>query len=245
MYSARDPTTKVKGREVLQKAGVKTQGRVLRQEGEKLIQFFKHHALTGRPYVILKTAQTLDGKIATAKGESKWITCRQSREHARRLRTQVDAILVGANTILNDDPRLTSRKRKRLDPLRIILDSKLRIPLDAKALKDANAIWWSPRPTNTLRRQKHSKKKGISVVFMKKISIARLMTRLGRKGILSVLIEGGGNVNFSALKEKTVDKILVYVAPKILGGEKAKTSVEGKGIETIARAIKLEKNEKH
>jgi diaminohydroxyphosphoribosylaminopyrimidine deaminase/5-amino-6-(5-phosphoribosylamino)uracil reductase len=248
-----DPNPLVKGRGVaaLRRAGLSVTTGVARQEAEELNRAYSHWIKTKRPYVILKAGMTLDGQIATASGESKWITSRQSRQEVHQLRAQVDAVLVGVGTVLSDDPSLTARigsqfkKTAKRQPLRIVVDSRLRLPLKARVLarqKDAKTLIATTRAASQARRQAF-KKKGIETILIpavrKRVALPALLKGLGRRGITSLLVEGGGEINAAMLKAKLVDHVRLYMAPALLGGGNAKGVIGGKSPVRLAQALKL------
>ena len=215
-------------------------------EADRLSEPYRALITTGQPFVTLKVASTLDGKIATAQGESRWITGREARKMVHRLRARSDAILVGIGTVLADDPSLTVRTglpRGRA-PLRVVLDPSLRIPMTAKVLTDGQAptvivttASGSPTKRATLE------KKGAHVVVLParhgRISWRGLLKELGRRGIASLLIEGGAEVSASALREGVVDRVLFFLAPKILGGLDAISAVGGESPAHLRDAVNL------
>ncbi len=233
----------------LRKAGIEVKVGVLEKEARKINEAYTKYITTKKPFVILKTAMSLDGKIATKTGVSKWITNEKSRKYVHKLRSEADAILVGVETVLKDDPRLTSRVKgkglrvKDKKPFRVVVDSRVRIPLGARVLnKEAPTIiattkFAPKRKTEALR------KKGIEILVIKdrdkKVNLKELLKRLGELEITSLLVEGGGKINASFLENGLVDKVLFFIAPKIIGGEEALTPVEGEGIKKIKDAIKL------
>jgi diaminohydroxyphosphoribosylaminopyrimidine deaminase/5-amino-6-(5-phosphoribosylamino)uracil reductase len=241
-----NPLVNGKGLRELKARGVKIKLGVLGEECAKLNERYIKYMTRGLPFVILKSAMSLDGKIATPSGDSKWITNEASRKYARTLRNKVDAILVGIDTVLQDDPELLS-SRPGKKPIRVILDSHLRIPLDARVLNS--------RATTIVVGQKDADKKrieslqarGVEVLLIPKwrkhpgrgLDLKFLMKKLARRGVTSLLIEGGGKVNASALEMGLVDKFLFFIAPKIIGGENSITPVEGEGVDRIGEAIKL------
>ena len=237
-----DPNPLVNGKGIarLRKAGIKVEVGLLEKEAKKLNEVFIKHITTGRPFVVLKCAMTLDGKIASRSGDSKWISSEKSRKFSHILRSQSDAIIVGINTILKDNPLLTTRKVKGKNPLRIILDSRAQTPLKAKVILDKSAptiiAVSKAAPSNKVRALK---KAGAQIVYT--TDLKKIIRELGASQINSVLIEGGGEVAFSALAQKIVDKIFFIVAPKIIGGREAKSPVEGKGLNKIAHSIKINK----
>lgn len=240
-----NPLVKGKGFKKLRDAKIKVEVGPLEKEARKLNEFFIKHITTGLPFVILKVAATLDGKIASSTGDSRWISALESRRYTHNLRNQVDAILVGINTVIKDDPQLTVRLiRKVKNPVRIILDAKCRVPKNARILntKEAPTIVVTSRgaPKNKIEALE---KMGVEVMMVKakngKIDLKGLLKILGKRKIMSLIIEGGSDVFSSALDGKIVDKIVAFIAPKLIGGAKAKTWYEGIGIENMKRSMNL------
>ncbi|WP_270940941.1 bifunctional diaminohydroxyphosphoribosylaminopyrimidine deaminase/5-amino-6-(5-phosphoribosylamino)uracil reductase RibD [Romboutsia lituseburensis] len=217
---------------------------VLRDECMKMNEVFLKYISNKEPFVIMKNAMSLDGKIATYAGESKWISSQKSREKVHELRSQVSAIMVGVDTIIKDNPSLTCRLIKGKNPIRIIVDSSLRIPINSIVLKD-NCSKTIIATTNNSNKGKIEKlrSEGIDVLVIdkkdNKVDLKKLMKVLGRLNIDSVLLEGGSTLNFSALKEDIVDKVQIYIAPIILGGRLAKTPVGGDGVKYLSDAYNL------
>ncbi|MCD8089669.1 MAG: dihydrofolate reductase family protein [Clostridiales bacterium] len=196
------------------------------------------------PYCVFKYAMTADGKIASYTGDSKWISCEKSRKLVHEMRGNYRGIMAGINTVLADDPMLNCRLEGRLSPVRIICDSGLKIPMESKIVKTAGeyetiiaAVSGSDEKAAALRE------KGAEVLFVNEkkghIDLRDLFVKLGQRKIDSILIEGGGDINFSVLNEGLCSKLFVFVAPKILGGRSAKSPVGGEGIETADGCIKL------
>lgn len=237
-----DPNPKVNGKgiEELRKAGIKVELGVLEKQAKKLNEAYTKYITTKLPFVILKQAASLDGKIATKTGESRYISNRKSRHYVHNLRNDVDAVLVGINTVLKDNPRLTCRIPNGKDPKRIIVDSRLRIPSDAHVLKDNNAIIAATKYCDK-KKKKELEDKNIELIFFneKKIKLRKLMEELAKKDIISVLMEGGAEIAGSAIDEKIVDKVIFIISPKIIGGRDAVSAVGGKGIEKIDDAVNL------
>ncbi len=238
-----DPNPLVKGRGIkkLEEAGIEVKTGILEEQCRKLNEVFIKYITTRRPFVILKVAASLDGKIATATGDSRWITNEKSREYVHRLRSEVDAVLVGIGTVEKDDPRLTCRlkNRKGKDPVRIIVDSTLRISPKAKVL---NLNSYAPTIIATTERANREKiklieEKGGRVMTIlsrqDKVDLNALMEALGKEEITSVLIEGGSKINTSALEAGIVDKIIFFYAPRIIGGKNSLLMVEGKGFPLV------------
>lgn len=241
-----NPLVNGKGLRELKAKGIKIKLGVLKEECAKLNEPYIKYITRGIPFVILKSAMSLDGKIATPKGDSQWITSEASRKYVKTLRNQVDAILVGIDTVLQDNPGLlSSRSKKR--PIRVILDSHLRIPLDARVLNSRAPTIVVTQNGVDKKRIENLEARGVEVLQIPKwrkhpqrgLDLKFLMKKLAKRGITSILIEGGGKVNASALEMGLVDKILFFIAPKIVGGENAITPVEGEGIDRIGEAIKL------
>lgn len=243
-----DPNPLVSGNGVkmLKQAGIKVEIGILEKEALKLNERFFKFIQTKRPFIAIKMASSLDGKIATSLGDSRWITNEKSRAFAHRLRLQYSSILVGINTVLSDDPNLNVRLKniKTKNPLRIVLDSKLQIPLEAKILDISIAPTWIA----TIRQASSIKIKllenlGVKVLVCPekegKIDLNFLLEELGKANIDSLLVEGGGTVNFSFAKEKLVDKVYAFLAPKLIGGKSAKTGMEGDGFASLSEVIDL------
>lgn len=239
VVAIKDPNPLVCGRGIaaLKSAGIKVDVGCLQKEAECLNKKFIKWIATGMPFIAIKVAMSLDGKIATRTGDSKWITSFTAREYVKRLRDNYDAILVGANTVLADNPSLAGLKH---EPKRIILDSSLRIPLKSKVFRDKNVFVATTRkaPKSKIKiLQKH----GIDLKIFngEKIPLNPLLRFLASKNISSVLVEGGAEIFGSAIDEKLVDKFYWFIAPKIIGGKNAKTAVAGQGAAKLLQAINL------
>lgn len=248
-----DPNPSVKGKSIaqLRRAGLRVTVGIGRHEAQKLNRAYCHWIRTKRPYVILKAGMTLDGKIATATGESQWITGPEARKDVHRLRSQVDGVLVGVGTILKDNPSLAARVGVSLNklftrqPLRIVVDSRLRTPPAAKVLSQqaqaktviATTVRASGARTRVLSRR------GIDVVTIPatkgQVSLSALFALLGGLGLTSVLIEGGSRINAAALRAKLVNHVVLYVAPMLMGGQDAKAVIGARGPERLAQALSL------
>ncbi len=246
----RDPNPLVcgKGIRALKKGGIGVTTGILRKECAELNAVFIKYIQTGEPYVILKSALSLDGKIATRTGASKWITGAKARRTVHALREQVDAILVGAGTVLKDNPMLTVRtgKRNPRHPIRVVVDRRQRVPLNAKVFqntKTQRVILACGKNPSASRKQALTAK-GIEILSVKEtrsgVDLSHLMRKLGEREITSVLIEAGGEINASALKAGIVDKVIFFIAPAIIGGSGAPGPVGGAGIETMRKVLKLE-----
>jgi len=248
-----------KGFEILRRAGIQVVHGILGDECAKLNEAFNHWIVNRTPFVTVKAAMTLDGKIATAGGESKWITGEKARAHGMKLRQGSDAILAGINTILADDPSLTARSQKlavrsqnkNLRLRRIILDSLARTPLSAKVVSDEHAtlttIVVSKRaPKN--RAAALAKKVKVIVAPGKKSQVANrksqidlrwLLKKLGAENVASLLVEGGGEVNASFLLGGFAQRVAFFYAPKILGGRDARKGVAGAGAKNLREVLQL------
>lgn len=221
-----DPNPLVAGRGVaaLARHGIETIVGIREEECRRLNEKFFKYMTTGLPFITLKYAQTLDGRIATATGHSQWISSPPARRYAHRLRSIHDAILVGAGTVRHDDPELTVRLVKGKNPLRIVMDSRLGIPPQARILQDQDR---APTIVATSRRAPRNRLKslrqlGIETILVAeteegKLSLPDLFRKLGQRGVTSVLVEGGAAVITSVLKEKQADRLAVIVAPKLIG----------------------------
>nr|WP_026486885.1 bifunctional diaminohydroxyphosphoribosylaminopyrimidine deaminase/5-amino-6-(5-phosphoribosylamino)uracil reductase RibD [Caldanaerobius polysaccharolyticus] len=240
----KDPNPRVSGRgiKMLQDAGIEVNVGILEKEAIKLNEIFIKYITTKMPFVIMKAAMSIDGKIATFTGDSKWITSETSREYVRRIRGKVASIMVGVNTVIKDDPLLTTRIEGLKDPMKIIIDSYGRTPLNSNVLKSGvNTIIFT---TDLIDKNKLSElKKYADVIVLKAksthVPLKKVMEYLGQMEIDSVLLEGGGTLNWSAVKDGIVDKVMFFISPMIIGGVGAKTPVEGNGFETINQCLRL------
>lgn len=237
-----NPINRGKGLAKLQKAGVEVTVGALEDEAKKLNEtFFTFHEKK-RPFVAIKFAASLDGKIATRTGDSKWITNEKSRIYARELRGQYQAILVGINTILVDDPNLGARINGKRDPIRIIIDPLLQIPINAQVLRDTNVIIvTSSKVEKRKRAQLENKGFPILVFDKKRITIPELLSRLREKEIISILVEGGGETLGNFIDSKIIDKVYAFHAPILIGGKKA-IGIGRNGAQTIQQALQLKNN---
>lgn len=250
VIGSRDPNPKVagKGAEILRKAGVMVEEDFMREECDCLNPVFFHYITTGMPYVVMKYAMTADGKIATKTGASKWISGDRSRKAVHEMRHNYMGIMAGIGTVLADDPMLNVRLEGKKSPIRIICDSSLRIPADSRicqTAKEYKTIVACGAVTEMMKEKEQTlEQKGIEIVSMPdnegRIDLKKLMKYLGDKGIDSVLLEGGAALNESALSAGIVQKVKVFLAPKIFGGEKAMTPVMGKGVEFPGQAVLME-----
>ena len=252
VVAMRDPNLRVAGRGIrqLRRAGISVDVGCLGNEAAALNEVYLHWIKTGRPFVVLKAAMTLDGKIATASGESQWITGAKARAHVHQLRSRFDVIAVGVETVLTDDPQLTVRvsEGKRSSsgvrqPLRLIFDSRLRIPFGSRVLQGieqastvvATTKLASPRKVERLRKM------GVQVLVLSRkgtrVSLDKCLHVLGNMGITSMLLEGGGELNAAFLREGLVNRVNFYVAPALLGGQRTKGLLGGRSPRRLADIV--------
>lgn len=248
VVAAMDPNPLVAGRGIckIREAGIPVTIGVMEEESRRLNEVFLKYIVTGQPFVLMKAAMSLDGKIATAGGESQWISCEASREEVHHLRHEYTGIMAGIGTVLADDPMLNCREAGGKQPKRIIVDSHLVIPEDSKLVQSAQAY---PLIVATLRgncpkKQERLKAKGAEILEIEgdsdgHVDLKQLMTVLGAMKIDSILLEGGGRLAEGALKAEIVDKVQFYIAPMLIGGKDAKTPVEGAGIGRLSQAWRL------
>ena len=251
VYGTTDPNPLVagKGLDILWKAGVRVEGPVLERECRELNRIFFHHVTTGLPYVILKYAMTADGKIATVTGDSRWITGEESRRHVHLIRRQVSAIMVGIGTVLADDPMLNCRVEEGVDPIRVICDSRLRIPMESQIVRTAGQIRTIVAYIGESEPERQDKIRKLTEAGVELLKIdadaeghvdtEKLIRELGNMKIDSILVEGGSELHFSVLKTGFVSEIDVYIAPKFAGGAAARTPVGGVGFDRIAECVEL------
>lgn len=241
-----DPNPRVSGSgiKILEDAGIKVRVGVLEEKAKKLNEVFIKYVTTGYPFVILKSAMSLDGKIATREGLSRWITSERSREFVHRIRNQVDAIMVGIGTVLKDNPLLTTRieGEEVRNPIRVILDSRGRISLESRIVKSSRDVTTILVVTELAPPDKINalSSRGVEIFQCSsiddRVNLKSLMKYLGERKITSLLVEGGSTLNYSLLEEGLIDKILFFIAPKLIGGVEASTPVDGKGIEFLEDA---------
>ena len=252
VVAMRDPNPHVAGRGIrqLRRAGLSVDVGCLGNEAATLNEVYLHWIQTGRPFVVLKAAMTLDGKIATATGESQWITGAKARAHVHQLRSQVDVIAVGVETVLTDDPQLTVRvsagKRSApgiRQPVRLVFDSRLRIPFKARVLQGleqaptviATTKLAGPRKVERLRKM------GVQVLVLPRkgtrVSLDKCLQALGKMGMTSLLLEGGSELNAGFLRAGLVNRVALYVAPALLGGQQTKGLLGGRSPRRLAEIL--------
>ena len=240
-----NPKVAGKGFKILEDAGIHVEYGFLQDELRKQNEVFFKWIEHKKPFVVLKAAMTLDGKIATATGQSKWITNETSRAYGYKLRDIYDGIMVGINTVIEDNPMLTARVDGGKNPIRIVVDSSLKIDINANVVQDKSA------KTIVATTDKADKDKilklqaqNVDVIVVDKdendkVDIEKLLNILGQQNICSILVEGGATLSGSFVAKKLVDKVYFFIAPKIVGGKEAKTPVAGTGILNLQEALAL------
>lgn len=240
-----NPKVAGKGFKILEDAGIHVEYGFLQDELRKQNEVFFKWIEHKKPFIVLKAAMTLDGKIATATGQSKWITNETSRAYGYKLRDIYDGIMVGINTVIEDNPMLTARVDGGKNPIRIVVDSSLKIDINANVVQDKSA------KTIVATTDKADKDKilklqaqDVDVIVVDKdekdkVDIEKLLDILGQQNICSILVEGGATLNGSFVAKKLVDKVYFFIAPKIIGGKEAKTPVAGTGILNLQEALAL------
>jgi diaminohydroxyphosphoribosylaminopyrimidine deaminase/5-amino-6-(5-phosphoribosylamino)uracil reductase len=249
--ATRDPNPRTNGRGLarLRRAGVRVEVGLLEAEARELIAPFAKFIRTGLPWVTAKIAQSLDGKIAAPGGQSRWISAASARRIGHRLRREADAVVVGITTVLRDDPRLTVRDARRPAragrPLRIVVDSRLRVPIASRCLAgDPPAIVATTSTASASRRR--LERRGVTVLTLPalrgRVPLARLFKTLAsRYDVIAVLVEGGGELIAGALRERLVDRLMWFVAPMVIGGRRSPSAVGGEGPVRLDRAIRLDR----
>lgn len=242
-----NPLVSGKGIRILREHGVQTDVDVLREECDKLNEVFMHFIQTRLPFVVMKYAMTLDGKIAAYTGASKWITGETARNHVQQQRHRYTAIMAGIGTVLADDPLLTCRIPNGKNPVRVICDSSMRIPMDAQIVTTAKQVSTilavCEKGYQNYEKRQALEEAGCRVLCVEErgghVDLRQLMHKLGEEQIDSVLLEGGGTMHWAALESGVVRKVQAYVAPKLFGGRDAKTPVEGQGVPSPSEAVLL------
>ena len=245
-----NPLVAGKGVQILRDHGIYVETGILDAECRKLNEVFYHYIATKTPFVVMKYAMTLDGKIACATGDSKWVTGEIARTQVHRMRGRYRGIMVGIGTVLADDPMLNCRVEGGVDPVRIICDSNMHIPTESQIVKTASDIETivacsqealeSERKQEKIRRLKEAGIQIIGTEGAHGVNLVELMKKLGGQNIDSILLEGGGTLNASALEDGIVNKVYAYIAGKLIGGMDARSPVEGMGIDRMADAITLQ-----
>lgn len=240
-----NPKVAGKGFKILEDAGIHVEYGFLQDELRKQNEVFFKWIEHKKPFIVLKAAMTLDGKIATATGQSKWITNETSRAYGYKLRDIYDGIMVGINTVIEDNPMLTARVDGGKNPIRIVVDSSLKIDINANVVQDKSART-IVATTDKADKDKILKLQAqdVDVIVVDKdendkVDIEKLLDILGQQNICSILVEGGATLSGSFVAKKLVDKVYFFIAPKIVGGKEAKTPVEGTGILNLQEALAL------
>lgn len=243
VIASHDPNPKVAGRgiEWMKSEGIEVQEGVLRKQADALNETFFHYIQTKQPYVRLKSAMSLDGKIATVSGESQWITGEAARLDGHSYRHQSDAILVGVNTVLSDDPSLTTRiEGGGRQPVRVVLDTHLRTPPSSKIIQQDQSPTWIFVGSEVEKHKKETLLAHAHVSIIEQtsdsIEVEEVLSYLGEHYITSLLVEGGGTIADAFVRARKVDEVITYMAPKLIGGKEALTPVSGKGIAELAQA---------
>jgi len=240
----KDPNPRVNGYPELKFRGIKTRIGIFEEEAKKLNEPYVKWIKTKKPFVVVKAAMSLDGQIATRTGDSKYITGREARKFVHELRAQYDAVMVGANTVLKDNPQLTVRLAKGRNPIKIVLDTKLKISMAAKVVRnEPGKLIIATSKKAPKAKIKKLMQKGVHVLVVDmvkgKIDLKQLMKELGKRDVCSILIEGGAELNAEAIKEGIVDKVLFFISPQFIG--KGLSALGDLGIAKVDRSIKLNK----
>ncbi|NGQ97411.1 bifunctional diaminohydroxyphosphoribosylaminopyrimidine deaminase/5-amino-6-(5-phosphoribosylamino)uracil reductase RibD [Brevibacillus sp. SYP-B805] len=245
-----DPNPLVAGRGIarLREAGLEVSVGLLEQEARRLNEAFFHFISTGTPFVTVKTASTLDGKVATETGHSRWVSGEKAREEVHLMRHRHDAILVGVNTVIADDPALTARlDGTARQPVRVILDTTLRIPLSAQVVTDGKAPTWIFTTRRAAREKREAlQQHGVRIISDEErdhVDIHWVLRCLGEQGITTLLVEGGSAVNGAFLNARAIQKVISYLSLKLVGGASAPTPFGAAGIPTMDEAIPLKEVE--
>ena len=245
-----NPIINGKGMRELEEAGIEVNLGEHKEKAGEIVEAYAHYITTGVPFVTAKFAMSLDGKIATRTGDSKWISSDESRRYVHYLRYVSDAIMVGVNTVLTDDPQLTVRccshgGQTHKQPLRVVVDANARTPLTAKVFAEPGSVLMAVGEETPPALQRAYRNAGAEVVALPArrgmIDLKALLRALAERQVTGVLVEGGGTLLGSLFDEKLVDKVIAFVAPIVIGGKQAKTAVAGKGAGTVLDSTKLER----
>ncbi len=243
-----NPKVHKKGVEILRQNGIEVEENILSKQCKKLNEVFFHYIKTNTPYVVMKYAMTADGKLSSATGDSRWITGKAARENVHKTRNSLMGIMAGIGTVLKDDPMLNCRIENGRDPIRIICDSKLKIPLESNIIKTAKNIKTIIAVSDNFNKNKASQiaKSGAEIIVCDdkngRVDLKKLIKILGNMQIDSVLLEGGAELNFSALKSGIVNRLDLYIGAQIFGGQ-SKSPVGGAGIDKVSDSFKLKKRD--
>lgn len=249
-----DPNEKVSGRGIryLRDRGIEVITGVLKSECDAINRPFFHYITTKTPYVVMKYAMTMDGKIASYTKDSKWVSNEESRQVVQWMRNRYVGIMVGINTVLEDNPRLTCRLDGGRNPIRIICDSHLRLPPDSEIVNTAKAVKTIVATIDVSEKAKNREmsdrikllqEKGVEILDVKSynghVDLRELMVKLGEMGIDGIMLEGGGTINYSAIEQDIVNEVVLFIAPKIIGGQWSPTPVAGEGIDLMSKAMQF------
>ncbi|WP_066048403.1 bifunctional diaminohydroxyphosphoribosylaminopyrimidine deaminase/5-amino-6-(5-phosphoribosylamino)uracil reductase RibD [Robertmurraya korlensis] len=238
-----NPVVSGNGVKILKDAGIEVVVGVGMEKSQRMNEVFNKFIVQKKPFVTLKSGITLDGKIATHSSDSKWITSGEAREDVHQLRNQNMAILVGVNTVIKDDPELTARIPNGRNPIRVIMDSTLRIPLEAKVITDKQAeTWVFTSEAYDIEKKNVLESLGITVFHTsgeKQVNPKEVVSLLGEKLVSSLFIEGGGGINASFFENQLIDKVVLYMAPKLVGGSLSPSFLEGTGVDKMKDAVEL------
>jgi len=243
-----NPLNNRRGIKVLQRNNINVSMGLLQGEAKRLNEAFIKYVTKGMPFVTLKMAESLDGKIATRKMDSRWITSEASRDYVHGLRSEVDAILVGVNTILEDDPLLTSRRRR--SPVKVVLDPDLKVSERARIFSKKSpclsiiaVLKKSLQKKSVIEKFKRLSKRGVLIISCHgksgRIDLRRFLKELAELEIAHLLVEGGGDTTAGFIEAGLVDRVLFFIAPRIIGGRHAITSVEGQGVDMVKKSVRL------
>lgn len=255
-----NPKVAGKGIDILRAHGVQVETGILEDECRRLNEVFFHYIEEKMPFVAMKYAMTLDGKIACETGDSRWVTGEESRDYVQCMRNRYRGIMVGIGTVQIDNPLLNCRMEGGRNPVRIICDTKLRIPWDSQIAETSKEIEtiiaWNPQAAEGFAKRRKTveetteylKNKGITLleIPLKKdgdrtmLNLRELFWQLGARGIDSILLEGGGTLNASVLRENLIQRVYTFIAPKLVAGADAKSPIEGRGILRMKDAVKLQ-----
>ena len=244
-----NPLVAGKGVQILRDHGIEVEVGLLEKESRELNAVFFHYMETGMPYLAMKYAMTLDGKIACATGDSRWVTGEEARRHVHGLRKKYKGIMAGIGTVLADDPLLNCRIEKGVDPVRIICDSSLQIPMDSQLVKTAGEIPLIVAcREHAIEDERHREKRralenaGVSIITTTGgvgVNLHELLRELAKRGIDGILLEGGSTLNGSALEAGLVDRVYAYISGKLVGGADAPSPIAGLGVEKMSEAVRL------
>ena len=255
VVAMQDPNPKVAGSGIkrLQAAGIEVETGILEQEAARLNEVFLKHIQTGLPFIASKTAMTLDGKIATTTGDSKWISNEKSRHYVHQLRNQYQGIMVGIGTVMHDDPRLNTRLEtsSKRDPVRVIIDTRLDIPVQSRIVQSAEqqkTMVFCGQQVDDVKC-KAIEKQGVEIYRVDScgelLSMQQVFEKLYERGLCSILVEGGASLNGTLLQKRWLDRVYCFIAPKIIGGYSAPGPFGGAGCEKISQSIRVVEREIH